>query len=1538
MTDLVLGIRLTADGKDLVGAVKVSANEIDKMGAATKRAASEAEKLNIQQKGLSDRLNDTTQAQLNANYHSWKAAEAWRAQHQAVAGASNEIQKILNRYDPLGTKLRQLQSDFAALDKAIAAGATGGTSDLALDKAMRSMNAEIVKTKALMEAAGGAIDSGGVSMTSLGLNTQYARRELMMLGREVMTGDFSQMPRTFGSLVAHSKLLSIALHPVTLGVIALGAGAVSVGLLAVHTEQTARAMNSLQTQFTATGREGLFPTSQLKGFIDDLARMPGQTRESATATISALASVPNMSAPLFEQLVSMVGDFAVATGRKAPDAMKELAAAFTDPVGQAVKLHNELGILTGAQILHIESLFNQGEALEATKIVLDAVTERTKKLASDGLTPLQKAVNDLGIEWDLLKEKMAGTPNSGVTRYFAGLTTKLTAFVSAMNSGDMANAILKFAQLGGGGGLTKGLVNLIPDFPTSAPGARSAAGSIGGLVPQRTAQDIQREIDAAVSAAAKYAGQSKTLSDLQSALIRNDKALKDAAAGSKEELVLAQAHMDIEKKIADIKYSMGADGRKSAAEAKKIQDQSVKGYVDMAEAIVKADFEATAEIAKQQIQAAKEEEKRQQDNVKGYVAMAEAIVQADFSEAQQLSRDQIAAANRTAQAEKRILDERAREQKRCAQEVERLIGDGIMRGFERGADVAENFRDTLVNMFKTLVLRPVINFIVSPISGAITAALGGMGLSGTANASTGAAGAASSVSTLSSLGNMFSGGASAATGMANGVFQDIGVKLGSQWIADIGNYGFGLPFISGLVMAASGNVAGGIGSTLGGIAGSYFGPIGTVVGSTLGGMIGSMFGGGEERKAEYLGSYASGTVSRSGIRGGEYHTLMGTAPNDYWAGGVNAPLPAASVDAVNKAINEVFTSLEKQAKALGISTASIADVSVQIANSGKGVEQDLADALAKTSDTVALKLMPNLEALRQGTESLTETFVRVTNAQIEYNAQIATQKRQMEIQLMELQGDAVGALAAKREDELKALDPTLVALQKQIYAAQDLAKAAETAATSTGALADALVATETAVDAQINASRTASQSARQAADAYRQVNAALGDAVRQLRGGALSPLLPAQKLAEARAQLDAVYGQAATGDAAALAKLPQMATDFLTASRDYNASSAAYTADFDMVMKLLGQAQVASTAMVNWEEYHATLLETQTGVLEAIKAQLALPSPDAAILTQQMGMLSTIAGLLQEQTTQIVSGNGTQAVLMHDQTGKIILANALTVDQTGQVVIGNSWLGTQTQQLTLGNALVVDQTGKIALGNSLVGTQTGQIITGNATQDVIKNITALNTSYSEQMLAELVTGSGLQSSSLEALVAGNAKIADLLGQMVGYQNQSAMDAWTASFDAAVKQIYAETGTYKVAYQTYDYEAEEYVTSYKDKFDLAAFDAAIAAWKSAHPIPQFASGGVASGWSMVGELGPELVHFGAPGRVYTADQTSAALGAGVGKEDVARLEKLMAETNAILARLVDAQNRGTVSIATAVEDSAQTIGRTVARAAEAGIRA
>lgn len=74
-------------------------------------------------------------------------------------------------------------------------------------------------------------------------------------------------------------------------------------------------------------------------------------------------------------------------------------------------------------------------------------------------------------------------------------------------------------------------------------------------------------------------------------------------------------------------------------------------------------------------------------------------------------------------------------------------------------------------------------------------------------------------------------------------------------------------------------------------------------------------------------------------------------------------------------------------------------------------------------------------------------------------------------------------------------------------------------------------------------------------------------------------------------------------------------------------------------------------------------------------------------------------------------------------------------------------------------------------------------------------------------------------------------------------------------------------------------------------------------------PKYAMGGLASGWSIVGEQGPELVNFTSPGRVYTANETSGMFQSATSNEEVIELlEEVLTELKAAN------QQRGQVAVA------------------------
>ncbi len=105
------------------------------------------------------------------------------------------------------------------------------------------------------------------------------------------------------------------------------------------------------------------------------------------------------------------------------------------------------------------------------------------------------------------------------------------------------------------------------------------------------------------------------------------------------------------------------------------------------------------------------------------------------------------------------------EWKRTNDNISRGLTDALMRGFESGKSAAENFRDSLVNMFKTLVLEPTIRGVLQPVAQGMTGAAMSM-FGGSANASSGSG--MNLLSNGSSLYNLLGGGSNLVNSVAGG--------------------------------------------------------------------------------------------------------------------------------------------------------------------------------------------------------------------------------------------------------------------------------------------------------------------------------------------------------------------------------------------------------------------------------------------------------------------------------------------------------------------------------------------------------------------------------------------------------------------------------------------------------------------------------------------------------------------------------------------------------------------------------------------------
>lgn len=192
----------------------------------------------------------------------------------------------------------------------------------------------------------------------------------------------------------------------------------------------------------------------------------------------------------------------------------------------------------------------------------------------------------------------------------------------------------------------------------------------------------------------------------------------------------------------------------------------------------------------------------------------------------------------------------AREWERTASNIERSLTDALMRGFESGKDFARVLRDTVVNMFKTMVLRPVIQAVVAPIAGGIT---GLLGIPGTASAAQGSLGSLGAVSGIKSIYDTIVGGFTSLGNSVAFAAQDIGAWLVNNTSGVLNSFGGSLMANAG-TLGTIGSFAGGIGAGVGvgrlvsggyAVSGSGNGTVnaGTAIGAVLGGPIGAAIGG-----------------------------------------------------------------------------------------------------------------------------------------------------------------------------------------------------------------------------------------------------------------------------------------------------------------------------------------------------------------------------------------------------------------------------------------------------------------------------------------------------------------------------------------------------------------------------------------------------------------------------------------------------------------------------------------------------------------------
>lgn len=508
---------------------------------------------------------------------------------------------------------------------------------------------------------------------------------------------------------------------------------------------------------------------------------------------------------------------------------------------------------------------------------------------------------------------------------------------------------------------------------------------IDGL--QKTSDSIGQQADQQETANATY-GKSKTaIAELTLAQMKlrleTEKnagpwdpaaiaAMKEAVS-QQERLVKSLHDADYNKATDSLKESIALSGDQLALTK---QDLSLLGISDLERKKIVATRKIEIDLAKKLREidkqtyssnadenAARKEELRQQARKDASIKAEEAIASVTLSEWQ-----------------------------KTADQINQSLTDALLRGFESGKDFAKNLRDTVVNMFKTMVLKPVIQMVLNPISMGLAGILGG----GSAMAGQGGAGSllglASNASSLMNLGGM---GSFLGAGSFGGMISNVGAGIAHGFSTLISD-GIGAALSQGTGLIGAGSTGGGIGALLGGAALPALG-----VGLLLNGL-------GLFRKTEKRGEALTGTLGAAGsIQSADLMRRSGTlfgGPDWFLQNRAASPLDAG----IQKTFAASLASIGKFADALGLASDKVhgftttlgtdklgdhGDIGLRLDNDGKPlsdqeIQAKIAEAIKTANNELAQQILYGagsfdsmnssvlLDRVAQGQATVTPDFAR----------------------------------------------------------------------------------------------------------------------------------------------------------------------------------------------------------------------------------------------------------------------------------------------------------------------------------------------------------------------------------------------------------------------------------------------------------------------------------------------------------------------------------------------------------------------------------
>ncbi|CAJ5616428.1 prophage tail length tape measure [Burkholderia pseudomallei] len=206
--------------------------------------------------------------------------------------------------------------------------------------------------------------------------TSGVTRELLVMGREAASGNYTRLAGSFTRFLSLAGALDLLLNPVSIALIAVGASMLRVA------EQNSKMNEAL----AMTGNYAGVTSDQLRNMAN-AATANGATFSTAAEAVTELAAQGRLTGEEIANLGKTTADVATYTSMSVKQMVEDFTKLADEPVKASVKLNEQYHYLTEATYDQIAALEKQGDATGAAQVAVEAFSkameDRTQDIAKN---------------------------------------------------------------------------------------------------------------------------------------------------------------------------------------------------------------------------------------------------------------------------------------------------------------------------------------------------------------------------------------------------------------------------------------------------------------------------------------------------------------------------------------------------------------------------------------------------------------------------------------------------------------------------------------------------------------------------------------------------------------------------------------------------------------------------------------------------------------------------------------------------------------------------------------------------------------------------------------------------------------------------------------------------------------------------------------------------------------------------------------------------------------------------------------------------